>query len=365
MSVGKIGMTESARPKSAGRKNVAASELTRFVVDVFAGAGMSRDHAAAVADALVWANLRGVESHGVVRIPRYLEMIEQGLMNVDPKPTCREPSASSIVIEADRAAGPVILTHAVRALVAKARRHGLAIAVVGRMTHSGALGFYTQKAAAEGLACIAVNSGIPLMPYHGARGAALGTNPISIAVPGEHRDPIVFDMASSAVSAGKLALARKSGMPLETGWAVDEHGDPTIDPAAAAMSAPLGGPKGSGLALMIECLASVLAGHPIVSEALRNTGDGSRHRQNALLIAIDIARFVDLGEFRAQIGQLAAALKAMPPAGDSSDILLPGERGYRAAAKRRVDGVPLPPAVIAELAVIAERRRVRPLALTG
>ncbi|MBN8965902.1 MAG: Ldh family oxidoreductase [Rhizobiales bacterium] len=358
-------MTASARPDLDDKKNVAPSELTRFVVDVFVQAGMSSDHASAVAEALVWANLRGVDSHGVVRIPRYLEMIDRGLMNVDPKPTCREPSASSIVIEADRAAGPVVLTCAVRDVVERARRHGLAVAVavVGQMTHSGALGYYTQKAAAEGLACIAVNSGIPLMPYHGARGAALGTNPISIAVPGEHSDPIVFDMASSAVSAGKLALARKSGMPLDRGWAVDERGDPTIDPRAAAMSAPLGGPKGSGLALMIECLTSLLAGHPIVSEALRNTGDGSKHRQNAMLIAIDVARFVDLAVFRAQIGQLAAALKAMPRTIDSDDILLPGERGYRAASRRRADGIPLSPATIAELSAVAERKHISPLVL--
>lgn len=345
------------------KKNVSAEDLERFVTQVFTRVGMAGEDARAIAKALAWANLRGVDSHGVVRLPRYLEMVDQGIMNVKASPKISEPTAASLVIESDRAPGPVVMSLAVERLIALAPRHGIAMALVGRMTHSGALGFYTEKLAAAGLACIAVNAGNPFMPYHGAHGAAMGTNPISIAVPGGDEDPIVFDMASSAVSLGKLTLARKTGAPLQPDWAVDEAGKPTTDAAHAVMTAPLGGAKGSGLALMIECLASLLAGHPLVADALQKTGEGAKHRQNALLIAIDIAKFVDLSEFRLQVERLVEALKAMPLAPEADEILMPGERGYRAATERRRDGIPLPPAIASELATVAGRLGIEPLAL--
>jgi ureidoglycolate dehydrogenase (NAD+) len=344
------------------KKKVPAEALKRFVAQAFMKVGMKRGDAALIAETLVWANLRGVDSHGVTRLPRYLEMVDQGLMNVNAAPVISEPTAASVVIQSDRAPGPVVMSLAVERLIALAPRHGIAMALVSRMTHSGALGFYTEKLALAGLACIVVNAGNPFMPYHGAHGAAMGTNPISIAVPGGEEDPILFDMASSAVSLGRLTLARKTGAPLEPGWAVDKSGKPTTDPAHAVMTAPLGGPKGSGLALMIECLASLLAGHPLVADALQKSGEGATHRQNALLIAIDVSMFVDLSEFRAQVERLVAALKAMPLAPDFNEILMPGERGYGAANERRESGIPLPPAILSELATVAERLCIEPLA---
>jgi ureidoglycolate dehydrogenase (NAD+) len=169
-------------------KTVSRHDLERFITDVFQRVGMLPAHSATMAEALVWANLRGVDSHGVVRLPRYLEMIEQKLMNLRPEPKISHPAPVSIVIEADRARGPVILTHTVEQLIDRTSQYGMAMALVSRMTHSGALGYYTEKGAKARLACIALNAGIlAAMPYHGARGAALGTNPMSIAVPGWRR----------------------------------------------------------------------------------------------------------------------------------------------------------------------------------
>ena len=111
---------------------------------------------------------------------------------------------------------------------------------------------------------------------------------------------------------------------------------------------------------MIECLASLLAGHPLVADALQKTGDGARHRQNALIIAVDIAKFVDLAQFRAEVGRMIEALKAMPVAPDASEILMPGERGYRAAKERWRDGIPLPPPILAELTAVSERLGIQP-----
>ena len=342
---------------------VSRQELTRFLDDVFRRVGMSAAHASIMADALVWANLRGVDSHGVVRLPRYLEMIEQDLMNLRPKPKVTHPVG--IVIEADRAPGPAILTFAVEQLIERATQYGMAMALVSRMTHSGALGYYTEKGAKAGLACIALNAGVlAAMPYHGARGAVLGTNPISIAVPGGD-EPLLFDMATSAISMGKVMAARRTGAPLEPGWAADQDGVPTTDAKAAAMVLPLGGPKGSGLAVMIECMASLLSAHPLIADALLGTGEGSKHRQNALLIAIDIAKFVDVAEFRDDVLRLIEALKAQPLAPDSDEVLMPGERGYRVMRQRSENGIPLPPVLVAELATISARLQLSPLAMVG
>jgi len=116
---------------------------------------------------------------------------------------------------------------------------------------------------------------------------------------------------------------------------------------------------------MIECLASLLGGHPLIADALLGTGEGSKHRQNALLIAIDIAKFVDVAEFRGEVQRLAEALKALPLAPGSEEILIPGERGYRTMKQRSEKGIPLPPALVAELSAISTRLKVSPLAMVG
>ena len=133
--------------------------------------------------------------------------------------------------------------------------------------------------------------------------------------------------------------------------ALDAKGEPTTDPRAATIPLPLGGPKGSGLALLIECLSSLLAGNPILAEALEGTAKGKRHYQNALVIAIDVARFVPLDAFRTEVKRLARAIKALP-AEPGAEILLPGERGQRNAAKNQAD-VPLPAPVLEELRALA------------
>jgi len=340
------------------------AELARFAAEVFRTAGMTAEHAAVVADVLVWADLRGVESHGVSRLGQYMQWAQAGIMNVRPQMRAEQISASLLRLHADRAAGPLAMSEALARLVPMARGEGIAAVVVGRMTHSGALGYYTGKAAEQGLACIAFNASGALIPYHGSRVAALGTNPISIAVPGAG-EPLVFDAASSVISLGKLMQARKAGKPLEPGWAIDADGAATTDAGKAAMVLPLGGAKGSGLSLMIECVTSLLSGNPIISEALEGSAEGGRHKQNALLLAIDVAKFAPLAEFRNQVDRLSAVLKALPLAPDADEIRLPGERGHRSMRERRAGGIPLTDRAVAELAELASQRSVPAVRMSG
>ena len=338
---------------SSTPESVSAAALARFATDVFARAGLPRADAATVAEVLVWANLRGVDTHGVLRIPRYVELIESGEMNPRPAIRIRTETPASVLIEADRAAGPVAMMRGVSEAVRKARDAGVGLALVRATTHTAALGYYTLEMAKAGMAGIALAGSWPNVIYHGSRAAGVSTSPISIAVPG--REPVVLDMATSIVSMGKLNQAKKAGKPIPEGWALDGQGRPTTDPHSAQTPLAMGGAKGSGLSFMVECLASLIASNPLLAESLEGTPEGGRHRQNGFVIAIDLAPFGDPENFRREVDRLVKALKALPRAEGTQEILMPGERGARTLRERSRDGIPVPGAVHGELRTLAER----------
>ncbi|HKW38561.1 MAG TPA: Ldh family oxidoreductase [Burkholderiales bacterium] len=346
-------MTAPRGRAERARETVTAEALTRFSTDVFSRAGLERSDAAIVAEVLVWANLRGIDTHGVLRIPRYVELIESGDMNPRPAIRIRTETPAAVLVEADRAAGPVAMMRGVAEAVRKARDAGVGLALVRATTHTAALGYYTLKIAGEGMAGIALAGSWPNVIYHGARAAGVSTSPISIAVPGGA--PVVLDMATSLVSMGKLNQAKKAGKPIPEGWALDAKGNPTTDPEAAQTPLPMGGAKGSGLSFMVECLASLITSNPLLAESLEGTPAGARHRQNGFVMAIDLAPFGDLAHFRHEVDRLVKVLKALPRAGSTEEILVPGERGARTLRERSREGIPLPPAVREELRALAEK----------
>lgn len=331
---------------------IPAERLERWVSGIFRAEGLSEEHAQTVAKVLVFANLRGMDTHGVLRVPSYVRFIRVGDLNPRPAMAARSETPACVLLEADRAAGPVAMQKAMELAIGKARQAGAGVCVVRATTHTGALGYYTHMAAERGMAAIAFSSSTANMAYHGARAAGVSTAPLALAVPGE-QGPIALDMASSILSMGKLRQAKRAGTPLEEGQALDKDGNPTTDAGEAAVLLPFGGAKGSGLALLIECMTSLVAGNPLLAEALERTALSAHHRQNGAVIALDLARFVDPAEFRRQAGRLARAIKALPPQ-PGMEILLPGERGARAAEQRRRDGIPVPDAVLEELRHLME-----------
>jgi LDH2 family malate/lactate/ureidoglycolate dehydrogenase len=332
---------------------VSPDALTRFATDVFTRSGLPRPDATVVAEVLVWANLRGVDTHGVTRIPRYVELIERGEMNSRPAIRIRTETPACVLIEGDRAAGPVAMMRGVSEALRKARDAGVGLALVRATTHTAALGYYTLEIAKGGMAGIALSGSWPNVVYHGSRTAGVSTSPISIAVPGG--EPVVLDMATSIVSMGKLNQAKKAGGRIPEGWALDAEGRPTTDPQAAQTPLPMGGAKGSGLSFMVECLASLIAGNPLLADSLEGTPAGARHRQNGFVIAIDLAQFGHPQSFKREVDRLVKSLKALPRADGAEEILMPGERGARTLAARSREGIPLPPAVRNELSALAER----------
>ncbi|HEY6721308.1 MAG TPA: Ldh family oxidoreductase, partial [Burkholderiales bacterium] len=282
-----------------------------------------------------------------------VDLVETGEMNPRPAMTVRNETPASVLIEADRAAGPVAMMRGTTEALRKARDAGIGLALVRATTHTAALGYYTLAAAREGMAGIAFAASWPNVAYHGTRAAGVSTSPISIAVPGA--EPLVLDMATSVVSMGKLNQAKRSGAPIPAGWALDKDGKPTTDPRAAQIPLPMAGPKGSGLSLMVECITSLIASNPLLAESLEGTPAGHRHRQNGLVMAIDLAQFGDPEYFRREVDRLVKALKSLPVDPEAGEILMPGERGRRTLEQRSRDGIPIPRVVCDELQALANR----------
>lgn len=314
--------------------------------------GLRADHAAVVAEVLVWADLRGVPSHGVSRLPRYVEMMRMGEMN--PAACMSETGEEKVfsILDADRAPGPAAMAQAMDGAVERARRGGIGMVLVRGTTHTGALGFYTRRAAESGMIAIMAAASGPNMAYHGSRAAGVSTSPLSIAAPSGDGHPVVFDMSSGAISLGKLKQLARSQPTLPEGLALDREGNPTTDSARAAIPMPMGQAKGSGLSLMIEIVTSILARNPILTASLENEPGGKAHRQNALALAIDVSQFCDPEYFNAEVQRLKRVIKSLPPAGDT-DVLLPGERGDAVCAQRLKTGVPVSAKVIGDLKALA------------
>ena len=327
--------------------------LTRFVEAVLATRGMSADDCTILADALVWADLRDVGSHGVFRLPRYLGFMDRG--DMDPKAVVetRLDLPAALVFEAHKAAGPIAMMRAMRAACDKARTAGLCYAIVSHTTHTGAIGYFANWAASHGLAAIVASAGSPNMAYHGARTPSLSTSPIAIAVPGPD-GPLALDMSTAILGIGRLAQLKEKGERLPDGTALDDAGNPTTDPAKGNLPLPLGGAKGSGLALMLECLAGVMAGTPILA-AMIAPGAKIRHSHNGLIIVLDVKQFRPVVDFKADIDRLSQAIKAQPRRPDVSELLLPGERGTRAYRASQANGAVISAGTWAELEKLAAK----------
>jgi ureidoglycolate dehydrogenase (NAD+) len=334
---------------------LSADHLTAIAAQIFEKAGMSPAHAATVAAVLVWADLRGAPSHGVQRIGRYLEIIDAGEMNVRPDIRIEKDLPGAVLIEGDRGPGQVTMSFAAGEATRKAKSGGIGMAVVRHTTHTGALGYYTRLAALDGVIALAGSASWPNMAYHGTAEVGIATNPFSIAAPRGSGEPLILDMATGVVALGKIVHAARTGKSIPDTWALDKHGKPTTDPKEAALPLPLGGPKGAGLSLMIELIASLLVGNPIIVETLEKTENATKHRQNAFLIAINVASFGAAEDFAASLERTVKDLKALPRQDGFAEILMPGERGARELAERQRSGITIPAATWKEVTGVAKR----------
>ena len=330
-------------------------ELQAFMAKIFEGLGMPPADAALEAEVLVWANLRGVDSHGVHRIAEYSGQVDRGLMNPRPEVRVERETPAVVLIEGDWAFGPVVTVFAVEKVVAKAREMGIGWALIRNTTHQGAMGYYTELMARENMAGIAVVCNPPNMAPTGARVPGVHNSPISIAVPGKERRPINLDMATSVAAGGKLQVAIDKGEPIPEGWSLDKEGRPNTDPKKNAVLLPTGDYKGYGLSLMFECLSSLMVGTPLLSSFAAQDDSVKPGTQNSFIAAIDIGFFTDVEGYRENVDKLVKTMKDLPLAEGAEEVFVPGEKEDRMHEERAVEGIPLPPGTVEKLKVAAER----------
>lgn len=339
---------------SSGEVRVDQNEIRRFTRDVFEKVGMPPEDAEIEADVLLWANLRGVDSHGVLRIPLYLTYLEIGSFNPNPNITVVNETAATMLIDADQALGPVVTKMATERAIDKARDAGIGWAVIRKTCHQGAMGYYSLMAAEQEMVGFASVSGPPNMVPHGATLPGVHNSPIAIGVPAKRHRPMVLDMATSVVAGGKIDLQVDRGLPLPLGWLVDEDGKPTTDPQFRDRMVPIGGPKGSGLALMLECMSSLMVGNPILAPKLAGE-EVPRGSQNSTIAAINIAAFTDVDAYKENVDKTIDGLKALPTAEGVDEVFVPGEPEDRVYDDRLRNGVPLPKGTLDKLRAVSER----------
>ena len=337
-----------------------ADILHNYCRDVLTASGVDADCALAVADMLVDADLTGISTHGVSRMAIYMERMEKGVMSRGNNIKITKESPSAVVIDGGNTLGAATAKFAMETCIRKARETGCCFAAVHGSNHFGATGYYTKMAASQdmiGFACTNLTGKIA--PFGSAQ-PFMGTNPISMTAP-SHGRPFLLDMSPSVVALGKLILAQKLGKEIPLGWALDGDGKPTTDPAAGREGSliPIGGPKGSGLAMAVDILSGVLTGAgygPHLHDLYEfDAPQGIGH----FMGAIDIAHFIDVESFKSMMDTLTSEVKGLRKADGFSEILMPGEIELRKAEENAVSGIDLPDPVYEELTALG-----RPYGLT-
>lgn len=320
---------------------VAAEDLQQFLQTIYESRGVSAEEALIVAEHQVTSNLVGHDSHGAIRTPDYIGRVERGDIVSGAPFEIEEETANTAVINGNWGFGFVQTERAMKLVIDKARTNGVAAVTIRYQGHMGRLGAYAEMAAAEGMiTLITADSGRgpkAVVPFGGSK-ARLGTNPLCFGVP-TGGDPLVLDMATSAVAGGKVLLARNLGEQLGAGWLVDADGNPTTDPNdyfAGGALMPMGGDqahKGFGLSVMVEVLCGLLTGLGF------GVAKDARHNDGNFIAVFDVRRFRDLKTFTDDVDEFIAFLKDTPLAPGFDEIFVPGEIEARTAVARRESGL--------------------------
>src|SRR5579872_4349521 len=303
---------------------ISHSDLTDFCIRILTAAGVPPHKASITATSLVASNLRGVDSHGIQLLPFYLDQLLAGEVDAHADGRVISENGSCLLFDGQAALGQWVAEVCCRHAVRMAKLNGMALVIARESNHFGAAAWWAQKMRAAGQIGIVMCNASPLVPPWQGKAGRMGTNPICMSVPG----PWLLDMATTTVAAGKIFKAFINGQPeIPAGWAFDSDGVPTTETARAykGMLMPLGGYKGSGLAMMVEILCSVLSGGAMSTElgGIRDRGRAVRNSQ--IFMAIDIARFMPVEEFTARVEQLVKLMKSTPPAPGFHEVLVAGD----------------------------------------
>jgi len=338
---------------------ITAPVLTRFIEELLLGAQVPPEKAAIASTAVVASNLRGIDSHGIQLIPFYIDALLAGEMDAKADGHVISESGSCLLFDGENALGQWVAHtccgHAIR--IAKAQ--GIAMVISRESNHFGAAAWWAQKMRDAGQIGIVMCNASPIVPPWQGKQGRLGTNPICMSVPG----PWLLDMATTTVAAGRIFKAFINGQEeVPQGWAFDSEGVPTTNTERAykGMLMPLGGYKGSGLAMMVEILCSVLSGGAMANELGGIRFRGKKVRNSQMFMAIDIARFMPVEQFTARVEELVGLMKSTPPAPGYDEVLVAGDPEWRTEAERLRDGIPITDGNWDSLCKTAEKVGVKP-----
>ena len=351
---------------ASGRHNepvlIAAEPLKAFCSQILQKIGLPESDADLTADNLVFADLRGTDTHGVSRLGVYVQLIEGKVVNTRPHPTIIKDNGATLLIDGDNALGQISGGFAMKSAIERAKKFGLSWVGVRNGGHLGALAYYAMMALPHDMIGICTTNTPPLLAPWGGKAPGIGNNPFAIAVPTGTDIPLVLDMALSVVARGNLFLAAKEGKKIPQGWAIDKNGAPTQDPNEALKGSvlPIGAYKGAGIAIMIDVLCGVLMGAafgqdtgsivpPDLSKPL-----GLGH----VMAAIAINSFISMDDFKIRIGRYIEQIKQNPLAEGFDEVVVPNEKEFQTEMNRRKKGIPLSPTSVDELFRLAERYRV-------
>lgn len=336
--------------------NIQAAELRRFSNSCLVKAGVPEQEAQTITDTMVEADAKGIHSHGLMRLPIYVERFRRGLMLPAAHITVQREQGATAVLDGHGSAGQIVATKAMELAMDKAKRHGIGAVLAKNSNHFGIAAHYALKAARRDMIGVVLSNTAPLMPPTGGAEKVLGNNPLAIAAPTSGEFPLLLDMALSQAALGKIIHAQTRGVPIPEGWGADSSGRPTADPSAVLNGGfilPVGGPKGFGLALMIELMTGVLADSQF-SKTIPSMYDLTQQQAiSHLMLAIDVASFIEASRFQSLGDVLVSYVKQATRAEGVTELYAPGEIEFRLERKRLKEGIPLDEGVLRQLRGLA------------
>ncbi|MCM3762292.1 Ldh family oxidoreductase [Alkalihalobacillus oceani] len=322
--------------------------LEDLISKLFLAAGLDDWQSNTISQHLVLASLRGVDSHGIIRVPIYLKRIEEGLTNKQLEVSIERETPSTALIDAKNSSGIAIATKGMQLAVQKAKKYGIALVGIKNSNHCGMLAAYTQYAARQDCIALATTNAPPNMAPWGGRERFFGTNPLSYGIPTGSETSIVFDMATSVVARGKIISAHKNNQKIPIGWALSKEGKETTDPQEAleGLCLPVGGPKGYGIALLVDVISGLFTGAsygPHIGDLYKDFENKQNVGHFFFVTRADL--FQSLQEFKRSMDKMVKEIKQIPLAEGVERIYLPGEIENKTMKDRKIKGIPVSPEI--------------------
>jgi L-2-hydroxycarboxylate dehydrogenase (NAD+) len=344
---------------------ISADRLFAFSSNALFRAGLEKPAADRVAELMTQADLQGSDGHGIIRLVPYVKRIHAGGINIRPEIRIVTERPAMALLDGDNGMGHLVMDRAARMAIEKARTTGIAWVGTRHSNHAGPASLYARMAMEQDMIGVyfAVGNANHLPPWGGIE-MLLSTNPIAVAIPAGDEPPIVLDMATTVAAYGKVKAKAQKGETMPEGWMIDREGKPLTDPkrAGEGFLMPIGGYKGYGLALIVGLLAGTLNGAAMGKEVIDfNVDQNTPTNTGQAIMAIDISAFGDVSAFKQRVDVLIRDMRNSPRMPDVERIWLPGEQSHERRIAYARDGVPLAPALLKNLQVLAEELNIEPL----